>query len=78
MTGTLAQTKNEFTILFAEKSQLHKRSVTLETQVKTLLDENKALLIDKARLEGMHRQLSGNKPVVLDLAQLSKTRFRKA
>lgn len=56
MSGALAQTKSELATLSAEKLQFQERIATLEVKVQSLLDENKALAIDKARLEGLHSQ----------------------
>lgn len=50
----LAQARSELAVLSAEKPQLQSRIAALETKVQSLLDENKGLTIDKARLEGMH------------------------
>jgi chromosome segregation ATPase len=52
--GALAQTRSELAILSAEKPQFQSRIAALEAEVQSLLDENKGLTIDKARLEGMH------------------------
>lgn len=60
MSGALAQAKNNVETLSAEKPQLQERIVTLETKVQSLLDENKNLAIDKARLEGLHSQAAAH------------------
>lgn len=52
--GALTQTRSELAILSAEKPKFQSRIAALEAEVQSLLDENKKLTIDKARLEGMH------------------------
>lgn len=57
LSGALAQAKSELATLSSEKTHLQGHIVLLDTKVQSLLDENKLLVIDKARLEGVVSQL---------------------
>lgn len=60
MSGALSQAKCNVAMLFAEEPRLQERIVPLEAKVQSLLDENKILAIDKARLEKLHSQASAH------------------
>ncbi|PPC88021.1 MAG: hypothetical protein CTY39_01430 [Hyphomicrobium sp.] len=57
LSGALAQAKSELATLSSEKTHLQGHIVLSESKVQSLLDENKLLIIHKARLEGVVSQL---------------------
>jgi chromosome segregation ATPase len=56
MSTALAKTNNELAVLSAEKPFLQERITALEAKMQSLLDENKVLVIEKARMEGLLAQ----------------------
>lgn len=56
LSGALAQAKSELAMLSSEKLALQERIALLEEKMQSLLDENKLLAIEKARLEGVVSQ----------------------
>lgn len=53
MSTVLTKTKDELAVLSAERPHLQERIAILQAKMQSLLNENKVLVIDKARMEGL-------------------------